>query len=129
MTETKHTDQGKLIYCHACGIDEIQGTFEVCPHCGASYEDKTPEGGEAKHTPAPWFAGTGWVGKGASPASSSIVVCRVPNYPYGNSEADVKLIAAAPVLLAACLRMQTELIDADMEVPMYIKEAIQKAGA
>lgn len=51
------------------------------------------------HTPGPWFAGTGWVGAGE--IKEGRVVCRVDNFPYAASEANLQLIAAAPELLAA----------------------------
>lgn len=54
---------------------------------------------KAKHTPGPWFAGTGWIGAGH--VKDGHVVCRLPNFPYGNSEANANLIAAAPEMLEA----------------------------
>lgn len=47
-----------------------------------------------------WFIGTGWIGKGK--VEDGNVVCRLNNYPYGESEKHAKLIVAAPDLLAAC---------------------------
>lgn len=54
---------------------------------------------KAKHTPGPWFPGTGWIGAGT--LKNPYVVARVENYPYGPTEANAKLIAAAPELLDA----------------------------
>jgi hypothetical protein len=64
---------------------------------------------EVKATSGPWFEGTGWIGAGK--LKDGNVVCRIPNYPYGNSEANARLIAAAPELLAfieLVARMRTE---------------------
>jgi hypothetical protein len=60
-----------------------------------------------QHTPGPWFAGTGWVGAGQ--IKDGRVIARVDNYPYGNSEANARLIAAAPDLLAAMLDLIQQL--------------------
>jgi len=60
------------------------------------------------HTPGPWFPATGWVGKGD--LQHPQVICRVENFPYGTTEANLCLIAAAPELLEACKAI-VELLD------------------
>lgn len=52
-----------------------------------------------KHTQGRWFSGTGWVGAGE--IKEGRVICRIDNFPYGESEANTSLIAAAPDMLAA----------------------------
>lgn len=54
---------------------------------------------KVKHTPGPWFHGTGWIGAGD--VMHAKVVARVEGFPYGDTEANVRLIAAAPELLEA----------------------------
>lgn len=51
----------------------------------------------SEHTKGPWFAATGWVGAGDVKTARVIVRCE--GYPYGDTEANLKLIAAAPELL------------------------------
>lgn len=50
----------------------------------------------AKHTAGQWKEGTGWI---YAEDNGRTHVCTIPNYPYGDSEANAKLIAAAPDLL------------------------------
>jgi hypothetical protein len=59
----------------------------------------TIEKGKYMHTPGPWFVGTGWIGAGE--IREGRVIARVDNYPYGDSEANIRLLAAAPELLEA----------------------------
>lgn len=56
-------------------------------------------------TPGPWFVGTGWVGAGD--VKDGRVIARVEGYPYGNTEANLRLMAAAPDLLRALEGMIT----------------------
>jgi len=57
---------------------------------------------DSSHTPGPWFPATGWVGAGT--LENPRVICSVHGYPYGNTEANVQLIAAAPELLKELTR-------------------------
>ena len=59
-----------------------------------------------KHTPGPWKAGTGWVG-----TNDNAMICG--DFPgiyrdNGQAEANLRLIAAAPDLLAALIQMLHE---------------------
>jgi len=67
----------------------------------------TIEKGKYTHTPGPWFFGTGWIGAGE--IREGRVIARVDNYPYGDSEANIRLLAAAPELLEA-LRAAIEVL-------------------
>jgi hypothetical protein len=58
------------------------------------------------HAPGPWFEGTGWIGQGIR-GQSQRVICRIDGYPYGETEANARLIAAAPDLLEACKDLLT----------------------
>lgn len=59
------------------------------------------------HTPGPWFIATGWIGAGHL-RNDPRVIARVDGFPYGDTEANAFLIAAAPELLDAL----TSLLDA-----------------
>ena len=81
-------------------------------------------------TPGPWFEGTGWVGAGKQPHPT--VICRVENYPYGETEPNLRLIAAAPDLLEALADLldacpvsceDTRLIDAQRRAESAIVKA------
>ena len=49
-----------------------------------------------QHTQGIWREGTGWI---YADDNSRTHICTIPNYPYGASEANARLIAAAPELL------------------------------
>lgn len=65
----------------------------------------------AKHTPGPWFEGTGWIGAGD--VMQGDVICRLPNYPYGPTEANARLISAAPELLASLRAIHHQLTNGE----------------
>lgn len=56
-----------------------------------------------KHTPGPWFAGTGWIGAGD--VKDGKVICSIDHFPYGATEANANLIAAAPEMLQVLERV------------------------
>ena len=61
-----------------------------------------------KHTKGPWKVGTGWIYAGNKPKGARSI-CEIPAYPWGNTEANARLIAAAPELLEACQAVLTRL--------------------
>jgi hypothetical protein len=83
------------------------------------------EGGKMnKHTPGPWKAFTGWVGlkPGHGP-----VIAQIPNYPYGDTEANAHLIAAAPDLLEVAKRALNMSARVHPDFYTQIRAAIAKA--
>ena len=89
---------------------------------------------EVGYTRGPWFVGTGWIGAGE--IKDGRVIANLHAYPYGDSEANARLIAAAPELLEACksaLERMEVLIDADeatyldRKVFVKLEDVISKA--
>lgn len=88
------------------------------------------------HTPGPWFVGTGWVGAARTDpptASAKIdkrtarVIATVPGYPYGDTEANLRLLAVAPELLEQLEALVVQIDAAGLIVPPGVKEVIAKA--
>lgn len=75
-----------------------------------------------KHTPGPWTV--------YKAGSFKILFDKSSNSEIGQlscTESEANLIAAAPEMLEALIQVESELIDADLEVPKYIERAIKKA--
>lgn len=81
------------------------------------------------HTPGPWTAMISGVFKNSTGRTGMIcdLLDSATHYPE-NREANVRLIAAAPELLAACEQAQREL-SAIGHSSSYLSEAIAKAKA
>jgi len=77
-------------------------------------------------TPGPWFPATGWVGRGDLPNAQ--VICRIDGYPYGPTEANTCLIAAAPEMLEALKTIESCLSPEDNDyAARKVRAAIAKA--
>jgi len=111
----EHAYPDNSISCPAChkgfgGIGEPETDWHksdanndsICQSC----HDKLPKLG--KHTPGPWYTGTGWVGHGEDFPKNGMSICSIDGYPHGNSEANLVLIASAPELLNALERIVEE---------------------
>ena len=82
-----------------------------------------------KFTPGPWRVEHDEVQSFivATGDDSCVAITADKTQDFKSSSANAALIAAAPEMLEALERVESELLDVDMEVPEYLTKAIARA--